>query len=49
MTESKPHGNHAVIYFDEKRKRRQVVRPTDKFDGNWTALVYAVTDGKYNK
>jgi hypothetical protein len=32
-----------IIYFDETKKNKQVIHPTNKFDGQVTKLVEAIT------
>ena len=32
-----------VIYFDADKKQKQVIHPTEKWDGNAFALVNAIT------
>lgn len=32
-----------IIYFDEKKKNKQVIHPTNKFDGQVSKLVESVT------
>lgn len=36
-----------TIYFDHRMKCCQVIRPSEKFNGDWKGLVDAVTEGKY--
>lgn len=37
-----------TIYLNEEKTRFRVIRPTDKFNGDWKALVNAVSNGLYN-
>lgn len=32
-----------IIYFDEAKENKQVISPTNKFDGQVTKLVEAIT------
>ena len=32
-----------IIYFDEQKKNKQVIKPTEKFDGNYLNLVLHIT------
>ena len=41
--------SYVIIYLDKTMKNRQIVRPSEKFNQSWTALVDAVTNGNYYK
>jgi len=36
-------NKYVVIYFDAAKLNRQIIRPSDKFTGDWGGLVEAVT------
>lgn len=38
-----------VIYYTADKKSFQVVHPTEKFAGDWTGLVEAITGGVYHR
>lgn len=40
-------NKYVVIYFNKERTSSQVIRPTDKFQGDWDGLVHSVTMGNY--
>ncbi len=40
-------GSQLIIFFDKDKKSRQVVTPSDKFDGDWNSLAKAII-GNYN-
>lgn len=46
---TKPGENYCIIYYDHTGKNRQVVHPTNHFDGNWGELVRHITRGNYHK
>ena len=42
-------GKYLVVYFDSKKKCKQIIRPTREFDGNWTALAYQISGSDDHK
>lgn len=36
-----------TIYYDENMKTFRRITPSKSFDGDWSGLVMALTDGKY--
>ena len=38
-----------IIYYTADKKSYQVVQPSEKFDGNWAALVQHITGGAYHR
>jgi hypothetical protein len=36
-----------VIYFDKDKKSFQIIKPTNKFAGDWEGLVHTVTKEAY--
>lgn len=41
MTKS---DRYLVIYLDATKKNKIIVHPTDKFNGDWKGLAYAVSN-----
>ena len=43
----KEKATSVVIYYNKEKTNYRIVKPTDKFDGNWYQLVEAITNGYY--
>ena len=37
-----------TIFLNAKKTAFQVIRPSEKFSGNWPELVYGATNGFYH-
>lgn len=37
-----------TIYLNEDKTRFRVIRPTEKFNGDWKGLVHTITNGVFH-